>query len=239
VVQANAYWTIDYAVYDSDESLRKLLDVLHDGAELETGGWTNLSSMPLEPHISVMPYDPHGRMRTFIRIPKDHPRDQVTMLVMLGPEASAEFAQAPDQGGPRHVILTGPPPDSGASKIVRQAMADGVVEGVLAPERLLAVTRLVPTMNPATPVPATPEDAARLAKAAYARWTTIYTLRKSPLDRAGIKLIHTGMESMYGPPNLPSNPGNMVGSLQSNRFNLSPEDRAAHQRAVEALKKNQ
>jgi hypothetical protein len=56
------------------------------------------------------------------------------------------------------------------------------------------------------------------------------------LEGAGIKLIHAGMEDMYGPRELPPGPGGLMGGMQSNRFNLSPEDRAAHQRAVAALK---
>ena len=238
-VAAGAYWTIDYAVYDSDEALRQLLNALHEGAGLESGGWTNLSSMPLKPRVSVLPYDPHGRLRTFIRLPKDHPRDTVGMIVVLGPGA-----EPPSAGNPGLSLseLPGPgngPPAGGPFKAVRQAMDEGVAEGVLAPERLLAETRLVPSMNALPPVPPTAEEAARLAKLAHAHWVTIYTLRPSPVPGAGIKLIHTGMESMYGPPTLPGTPEAMMGGMQSNRFNLSPEDRAAHQRAVEAFKKQQ
>src|SRR5262249_31763981 len=133
--------------------------------------------------------------------------------------------------------LGGPSPGGGPIETIRQAMDNGIADGVLAPERLLAPTRLAPAMHPATPVPATPENAARLAKAAHAHWTTIYTLRKCPLEGAGIKLIHTGMEAMYGQDKPPANPEALLSGIQTNRFNLSPEDRAAHQRAVDALKK--
>ena len=118
-------------------------------------------------------------------------------------------------------------------------MKDGEAEGVLAPERLLAENRLMPKMEAPTPVPANAETAARLAKAARAHWATIYTLRKSPLAGAGIKLVHTGMETMYGQVNRPATPSAMMQGMQTNRFNLTPEDRAAHARAVEALKKKQ
>ena len=84
-------------------------------------------------------------------------------------------------------------------------MEAGEADGVLAPERLLGQNRLVPSMGAAPPVPANAETAARLAKAAHARWTTIYTLRKSPLPDAGIKLIHAGMEKMYAQPDPPTN----------------------------------
>ncbi len=236
-VQASAYWTIDYAVYGSDQALRSLLDLLPEGATLESGGWTNLSSMALEPDPAVVPYDPHGRLRMFMRFPKDRPAHRVPMIVVAGPNADPQLAPPSPSPGPERIQLTGPPPKGPALNLLVQAMNDGAADGVLAPERLLAESRLLPMMNPETPVPATPEAAARLAKAAHAHWTTIYTLRKSPIAGTGIKLVHAGMESMYGPGNLSPGPDAMVSGLQSNRFNLSPEDRAAHQRAVEVWQK--
>lgn len=236
-VQAGAYWSIDYAVYDSDQVLQDLLGLLHQATALEPGGWTNLSSRPLEPRIALIPYDPHGRLRSFMRLHKDHSPDTVGMMVVLGPEADPQWSPGPAQSGLGRFQLSEHPPQGGPFKIISTAMNDGVADGVLAPERLLAPSRLVPAMNPLTPVAATAESAARLAKAAHARWTTIYTLRKSPLEGAGIKLVHAGMETMYGPDKLPASPDAMAAGLQANRFNLSPEDRAAHQRAVEAWKK--
>jgi RNA polymerase sigma factor (sigma-70 family) len=239
-VEAHAYWTIDYAVYGSDQALRKLLELLHDGTGLDAGGWTNLSSRPLQASLSVTSYDPHGRNRSFIRMRKDHSSESVGMIVVLGPEASAAFTPPQGMISSAQGGVGNPPP--GARPFgdihteITRAMDEGINEGVLAPERLLAETRLVDKMQAITPVPATAEAAARLAKAAQARWTTIYTLRKSPVQGAGIKLIHAGMEAMYGPPNLPGAPGGMMAGMQSNRFNLSPEDRAAHQRAVAAMK---
>jgi hypothetical protein len=120
-------------------------------------------------------------------------------------------------------------------------MREGVADGVLAPERLLAETALAAKLQVSAPMPANADTAARLAKQAQAHWTTIYTLRKSPLEGAGIKLVHTGMEKMYapmGPPPgaLSGDPAAMLGQIQNQRFNLTPEDRAAHQRAVDALK---
>lgn len=236
-VQASAYWTIDYAVYGSDQALRSLLDLLREGAALESGGWTNLSSRALEPDPAVIPYDPHGYLRTFIRFPKDHPAHLVPMLVVPGPDADPQLVPPSLSAGPGQVQLAGPPPKGPAFNLISQAMNSGVANGVLAPERLLAESRLLPEMHPDTPVPATAEAAARLAKAAHAHWTTIYTLRKSPISGTGIKLVHAGMESMYGPGNRPGSPDALASELQSNRFNLSPEDRAAHQRAVEAWQK--
>jgi RNA polymerase sigma factor (sigma-70 family) len=239
-VEARGYWTIDYAVYSSDQALRRLLDLLHEGTDLEGGGWTNLSSRPLQADISIQSFDPHGRSRGFIRRPKNHSRDRVGMTVMLGLEANASLPPGKGKMSFSSVGYGDVPPEAGPFGSLRtditRAMSEGVRDGVLAPERLLAEGRLVGKMQAVTPVPATAESAARLAKAAQARWTTIYTLRKSPVATAGIKLIHTGMEDMYGPPNLPSTPDAMMAGVQSNRFNLSPEDRAAHERAVAAFK---
>jgi hypothetical protein len=55
------------------------------------------------------------------------------------------------------------------------------------------------------------------------------------------KLVHTGMEKMYapvGPPPgaLSRDPAAMLGQMENQRFTLTPEDRAAHRRAVETLK---
>jgi hypothetical protein len=164
------------------------------------------------------------------------------MVVVLSPEVSAKLAtekaamvQASEAGGP------GPRPFGGAFEVIGQAMRDGVADGVLAPERLLAEVPLASKLQISVPMAANAETATRLARQAHAHWTTIYTLRKSPLEGAGIKLIHTGMEGMYapmGPPPgaKPGDPASMLGQMQSQRFNLTAEDRAAHQRAVEALK---
>jgi RNA polymerase sigma factor (sigma-70 family) len=242
-VKAGAYWTIDYAIYGSEQSLQQLLGLLRDGSGLEGGGWTNLSARALQPNINMTTSDPHGRSRAFVRLREGHGAEQLGMEVVLGPEASAKLAaernalaQAGEAGG------AAPRPFGGAFEVIGQAMREGVPDGVLAPERLLTEISLTPRMQFVAPVAANPDTAARLAKQAHAHWTTIYTLRKSPLEGAGIKLIHTGMEKMYAPAGPPpgalsGDPAVMVGQMQNQRFTLSPEDRAAHQRAVEALKK--
>ena len=239
-VAASAYWSIDYAVYDSDAALRRLIVALEEGAELQTADWTNLSSRLLHPSMSLQAHDPHGRSRAFVRMNPDNPGNQVGMTVVLGPEASAKWSQDMAKGLPNGreggLVLAGPPP-GGPFQVISQAMSDGVADGVLAPERLLAENRLASGLNVTLPLPATAESAARIAKAAHAHWTTIYTLRKSPVPGAGIKLVHAGMESMYGPAHVPLGPpGGFMQGIASNRFNLSPEDRAAHDRAVAAFK---
>jgi len=42
-VKAGAYWTIDYAVYGSEQSLQQLLGLLREGSGLDSGGWTHYS----------------------------------------------------------------------------------------------------------------------------------------------------------------------------------------------------
>lgn len=242
-VKAGAYWTIDYAVYGSEQSLQQLMAVLRDGSELQSGGWTNLSSRPLHPSISMTSSDPHGRSRAMVRMREGHGADQVGMQVVLGPEASAKLAaerNAMAQAG--EASAPGPRPFGGAFQVIGQAMREGMADGVLAPERLLTETSLTSRMQFVAPVAANADTAARLAKQAHAHWTTIYTLRKSPLEGAGIKLVHTGMEKMYAPDGPPpgalaGDPAAMLGQMQNQRFTLTPEDKAAHQRAVEALKK--
>jgi hypothetical protein len=65
---------------------------------------------------------------------------------------------------------------------------------------------------------------------------TLYTLRKSPLDGAGIKLVHNGVEAAYVLTNVMSQTEVMDG-VAKHRFDLTPEERAAHEKAVEALKR--
>ena len=103
-------------------------------------------------------------------------------------------------------------------------MKDGEADGVLVPERLLAEIPLIPRIKPTGPVHATAAEAERIAKQANAHWTTIYTLHKSPVPGAGVRLIHQGMETVYGPAKEPG------------RFDLTPDDRDAHDRAVDAWK---
>ena len=239
-VKAGAYWTIDYAVYGSDQGLQQLLGLLRNGVELPSGGWTNLSSRALHPGISMTSADPHGRSRAFVRMGEGHPADHVAMIVVLGPEASKKLAAESAAAAPAGDAGGGGPASFSAVEVIGQAMRDGIADGVLAPERLLAEIPLAAKLELVAPLPANADTAARLAKQAHAHWTTIYTLRKSPLEGAGIKLVHTGMEKMYapdGPPGaLAGNPAVMFEQMQHRRFTLSAEDRAAHQRAVEALK---
>ena len=247
---SGAYWTVDYAVYGSDQALRRLLDSLHEGTELEGAGWTNLSARPLKPNM----FPPLGQNLgggfsggggsgggTGGR--KHVVSDLVTMVLVLRGDAVGRWQkQVQDnlarkrQGDPEVNIF-----DTEESAIIRQAMKQGVADGVLAPERLLAETGLTSKLDLATPAPATAETAERAAKAAHAHWTTIYTLRKSPVEGMGIKLVHAGagIENMFMRPQAKGTFDDFIKSSLTNRFSLSPDARAAHDRAVQAFKNKQ
>jgi hypothetical protein len=241
-VHSCAYWSLDYAIYSSDQALRQLLTTLNEGSDLQTGGWTNLSSRPLQANILLERFDPHGRSSVGggggrsgggAQMPKDGPMSLVSMRVMLGPEASAQYYRELVNG----VAQRGPSLRDAVTRTIRQAMSEGTADGVLAPERLLAEGRLMPGITSTLPLPATAETASTVAKSAHAHWTTIYTLRKSPVPDAGIRLVHASADSPFGGPNTDFNPATISAQMESNRFSLTPEDREAHRRAVEALKR--
>jgi RNA polymerase sigma factor (sigma-70 family) len=244
-VHSGAYWTVDYAVYGSDQALRRLLDSLHEGTELEGAGWTNLSARPLKSNIMVEPGLQNlgggfggsgggfgtGRAKPVVS-------DLVSMVLVLRGDAVGRWQKNVQdnfarkrQGDPDVKVL-----DTEESAIIRQAMNQGVADGVLAPERLLAETGLTSKLDLATPAPATAETAERVAKAAHAHWTTIYTLRKSPVEGAGIKLLHAGIKNIHVGPQANTTFDDFIKSSLTNRFSLSPDAQAAHDRAVQAFK---
>lgn len=249
-VEAGGYWTVDYAVYDSERGLQLLLAALREGTELESAGWTNLSARPLRAQMQIQTYRQGGGG---MRMGGIAMKDMVAMTVILNREASMRQNEKFQQWVQQHrgQFQNGMFMASGANgevdgpysdfrKGIQQAMKDGVAEGVLAPERLLAEDLLAARIGGATPVPATPEAAAQAAKAAHAKWTTIYTLRKSPMDGVGIKLVHAGQKlplSQFGTNRF--SPDNLMQMVEQHHYNLSPEERAAHERAVQALKQKQ
>ena len=240
-VEAGAYWSVDYAVYDSDRALRQLLAALHDGVDLQSAGWTNLSSRPLKPEMQIIGYRQGGGMR----MGTNAANDLVGMLVMLDREASAKQNQGFRQWFMQNRVAiqngqgAAQPPNSELRTAIEQAMKDGEPDGVLAPERLLADLQIVPKITSASPAPATAEVAEQIAKATHASWTTIYTLRKSPVEGASIKLIHHGMLTVYGNStnsfSRPS-PDTMLKKAQQTSTTLTSEEMAAHERAVQAAK---
>lgn len=234
-IHSGAYWTVDYAVYGSDQALRRLLESLHEGTELEDAGWTNLSARPLKPNILIKPYEQNlGRMRHAQPVVSD----RVSMMIVLRGDAVAEWQQnvqdnvARKRQGDVDLNIF----DTPEKAIIQQAMGQGTADGVLAPERLLTEIGLNSKLDMATPAPATAESADRVAKAAHVHWTTIYTLRKSPVEGGGILLAHAGMEDMYGRPPAEMTFDDFIRSALTNRFTLSPDARATHDRAVQAFK---
>jgi len=246
-VHSGAYWTVDYAVYGSDQALRRLLDSLHEGTELEGAGWTNLSARPLKSNIMIEPHGQNlgggvgggsgtGRGKPVVS-------DFVSLVLVLRGDAVGRWQKNVQDNltrarqGERDVKVF----DTEEKAIVQEAMNRGVADGVLAPERLLAETGLTSKLEVGTPTRATAETAARVAKAAHAHWTTIYTLRKSPVEGAGIKLMHAGagMENMFMRPQANMTFDDFIKSSLTNRFSLSPDARAAHDRAVQAFKNKQ
>jgi RNA polymerase sigma factor (sigma-70 family) len=245
-VDSGAYWTVDYAIHNSDRTLRQLLGALHEGAELQSAGWTNLSSAPHEPHVQIVGYRGGGGFS----FGTNTPGNVVGVLVVLGREASIQqdqrlqkwsewVARNKDQNLPRiqrsPLLLA----NSELNATVKQAMEDGITEGVLVPERILAETALSAKLNLRSPASATPETAAQIAKTVHASWTTIYTLRKSPIEGAGIKLAHNGRRSVYYGKDMDTSPvtlEKMSKRAEELRTSLTSEERAAHERAVQALK---
>jgi hypothetical protein len=216
--RAGAYWTVDYAIYDSKSALESLEEGLRQAAQLESVGWTNLSHRLHTITPMMVPHAPGMRFNMALRLMPDKHSDDVTMMVDLGPDASVKWIQRPRADLPPGRDAE----DSDEYKTLVQSMKDGESEGVLVPQRLLAEKALLPRITVAPPVEATAENAALIAKKAGAHWATIYTLRRSPLDGCGIRLIHAGMEDAYGQ------------SKPTRRFDLSPDDRDAHEQAVDA-----
>jgi RNA polymerase sigma factor (sigma-70 family) len=242
-VDADAYWTADYAIFNSDRTLRQLLSALHEGVELQSAGWTNLSSAPHRPEMNIRGYRGLAQSGETIPLGTNTPGYIVGMLVVLGREASIQQDQRTRESMARmrqairnHQRPEPARPDLRAT--VQQAMTAGMPEGVLVPERILADTGLITKLHSPLPASATQETAAQIAKTLHASWTTIYTLRKSPIEGAGIKLIHNGRRSFYGD-DMEASGETLEMRLtraEKERTSLTSEERAAHERAAHALK---
>ena len=133
-------------------------------------------------------------------------------------------------------------------EIINQAVRNGTNDGVLAPERMLVDLQLVPRIDEAVPVAATPEKAEHLAQKAHASWATIYTLRQSPLVQFGISLVHRGepdpnpLSSPSSRPLwMPTNATQIAQSVQQaaiNSLTLTSDQRAFRNQALAKLKQN-
>ena len=237
-VEAGAYWTVDYAVYDSNRGLHQLLAALQDGAQLQSAGWTNLSTRSLEPMMQTVTYGGGGGMS----LGPNSSSNLVGMVVYFNREASVVRNQKLREWFMRNreALKNGEntePPNNDVRLAIKQAMQDGMADGVLVPERLLAEQQIASRINLTLPQAAAPEIAAEVAKTAHARWITIYTLRKAPLEGAGIKLIHEGRRTVYGQSFTNQlSPGGILDRAMDNAdqrsSNLTADELRAHENAV-------
>ena len=270
ILQTGAYWTVDYAVFDSKSALRKLETALQGEMELRDAGWTNLSCGPLGVEVTIRSVGraPNGVFGTVVSGGRSGPpgavltRMTVVVPFQLSPPGDAANWRAISEA---HSMPEGPDrmqaieaanktmsearlKRGDPQEIIKQAVRNGTNDGVLAPERMLVDLQLVPRIDEAVPVAATPEKAEHLAQKAHASWATIYTLRQSPLAQFGITLVHRG-EPDPNPPSSPSSrplwvPTNATQIAQSvqqaaiNSLTLTSDQRAFRNQELAKLKQN-
>jgi RNA polymerase sigma factor (sigma-70 family) len=253
-LQAGSYWTVDYAVYDSEKALGRLATALHGDATLNAVGWTNLSSGKLDIEIKTRTVNSNGSTagetesvtlertpdRGFARIRATIPAD--SDLLKKSPPRMMTPEQMDFMKTNIGVVITPESPGwdlfnfgnlgtPGPQQLIDQAIEAGTNDGVLAPERMLAEIQMLPMLDNG-PVPATPEKAQELAKKARASWAVIYTLRQSPVEHLGLTLFHLGEPA----PPVATNAAQRVQEREIEQLILTPEQRAAHARTFAALK---
>jgi RNA polymerase sigma factor (sigma-70 family) len=167
ILQSGAYWTVDYAVYDSKGALQKLYVALEDGKELSDAGWTNLSGGPIEVELTIrsVGYTPNGTFATMAQVaalgkfsgavptrmvvvapmqvspPEDATNIQAVFRAHMMPEGpgKTEAIAAAEKTQREARLKRGDP-----AAVINQAVLDGTNDGVLAPERMLADLQLLP-----------------------------------------------------------------------------------------------
>ena len=93
ILQTGAYWTVDYAVFDSNSALHKLETALQGEMELRNAGWTNLSCGPLGTEVTIrsMGYYHNGVFGTVVSgggldLPcRSHPDDGGSPIPVITP----------------------------------------------------------------------------------------------------------------------------------------------------------
>lgn len=88
--RAGAYWTVDYAIYDSKSALERLEEGLREVSALDAEGWTNLSHAPHTISPIMVPHAPGMSFAVALRIMPNRHSSEVKMFVDLAPEASAK-----------------------------------------------------------------------------------------------------------------------------------------------------
>ncbi len=207
-------------MYDSDDALRRLLETLRSGASLQSCGWTNLGGARVSPgSVSVVNQSNANA---------DPAASAQPLSVSQQHEAIAVTAVLNDPDAAQPTVAT----QQAIQQAIDQSRTDGAADGILAPERLLADVQVVPRFAGATALTATRDCAARLARDSHALWTIIYTLRRSPIQNVGFKLVHRDLPHTGPEAAVPSSEYMNLGSAESNRFELNADEIAAHNQAV-------
>jgi len=277
ILQAGAYWTVDYAVFDSKSALHKLETALQGEMALREAGWTNLSCGPPNVDLDIKfpiksvpgsdgtasavgrvawgPAPGRGVVRMTVAVPSraslfspiDPADTQALRDANSNLQALHDANAMPDGPDKRQAIsdVMSAMTEAGAKRgvpqaVIEMAMRAGTNDGVLAPERMLADIQLLPRIDEAIPVEATPGKAEQVAKKARASWATIYTLRQSPVPHLGVTLVHLGEPvppSPFPPPE-DTNVALRIQQRQIQSLTLTPEQRALHARTLANLKQN-
>lgn len=263
VLQTGAYWTEDYAIFDSKSALQKLEAALRGETDLHEAGWTNLSGGWFDVGITMKTMRSNGTgggstMGGRLRAAPGRGLAFITVVIphhAPSPEEAAEIEQNREEISRRspNADSQGGAEELQASKeaqldrtVVNEAVRNGTNDGVLSPERMLAEVQLLPQIDEARPVAATPETAEQIAKKAHVLWTTIYTLRQSPLTNIGVTLLHFGElpppSPFRGPAtNVPERMQQLAEEMQQQEIRaltLTPEQHALHNQTVADLKVN-
>ena len=262
ILQAGAYWTVDYAVYESNSALQNLQTALQKATELRDAGWTNLSSGLVDYNITIKktnddgteaglstagtgglgaPGRRHTRMTVAVPFAPNPPE---VMERFHDLEAADQLPESPNKQKAKddayRALLearqkpTPQSPQGSPDKVLGEALRAGTNDGVLAPERMLAELQLLPRIDEAIPVEATPGKAEQIARKASASWAIIYTLRQSPLNDRGITLAHLGDPD----PPVETNAAKIRQQAEIKQLTLTPEQLALHAQTLAKLKQN-
>lgn len=216
-----AYWSADYVVYDSNDALRQLLEAFRDDTTLSSCGWTNLSVAPRKLGSLEVINARTGEARA---------ENADSWNQAQAPDALAVTAVVSDDPG-----NTGAVSDD-RKEAIRQSLArtlaQGMNQGAIAPERLLTQASIAERIPTLAGLKADRETAARLANETHSAWTVIYTMHRSPVPGVGLEFGRR-RGGVSGAGLLSARWGGAAsGGMDSVRFGLTPEEKAAHDRAV-------
>ena len=231
--QAGARASTVYAVYNSKPALRRLESALQGRTSLDDAGWTNVSK--------GMPFMLAGAEL------KEKIREQLKAQGLEGktdPELYAKrVAEAVERnsssGQARRFTKDGKgifvgPGSSRAFQYKKDGSTEAFEEDSFNPKRLVVESQSSAKLKDILPLVATPEAAAKAARKAHGRWTTLYALEKSPIGLSFGGLPRGQMMSWgtNGPPS--SFPGVLTNRLNALGSNL---EQAARRRKIEEFTK--